>query len=252
MTQSGEQRFKSFDGTELWYEEEGEGEPVILLHGFAADSRVNWGRSAVPSALAAAGRRVVLLDARGHGQSDKPHDVSAYAGGAMAKDLDLFIDHLGAEADVIGYSMGAIVALVAAGRDAPIRSIVAGGIGGATIRRLGRNAAAIAEAMEAPDPASVTDASAKAFRTFADLTKADRAALAAVQRAGLTDGLDLGAVLIPVLVVVGDGDTLAGSPEELAAQLPDGRAATVRGDHINAVVDPLFAEETVRFLEEQS
>ena len=245
-------RFKSFDGTELWYEDEGEGEPVILLHGFAADATVNWGRSKVPSALVEAGRRVVLVDQRGHGRSDKPHDVAAYAGGAMARDLDVLVDHLGAVADVVGYSMGALVALVAAGRDAPIRSIVAGGVGRHTVERLGRRSAAIAEAMEAPDPAAIDDASAKAFRTFADLTKADRVALAAVQRAGLADGLDLASVLIPVLVLVGDKDTLAGSADELAAQLPDARAATVAGDHINAVVDPAFADHTLRFLQEQS
>lgn len=245
-------RFTSFDGVELAYTEEGSGDPVVLLHGFAADSTVNWDRSTVPQALVAAGRRVVRLDARGHGRSDKPHDTSAYAGGAMATDLDLFIDHLGSVVDVVGYSMGAIVALIAAGRDAPIRSIVAGGIGGGTLRRLGRDAVAIADAMDADDPATITDASARAFRTFADLTKADRRALAAVQRAGLVDGLDVGAVHIPVLVIVGDADTLAGSPDDLAAQLPAGRAVTVPGDHINAVVDPAFAEETVKFLKEQA
>jgi pimeloyl-ACP methyl ester carboxylesterase len=244
-------RFKSFDGTELWYEAEGEGEPVVLLHGFAADSQVNWGRSKVPPALLEAGRRVVLLDQRGHGRSDKPHEVSAYADGAMARDLDLFIDHLGAVADVVGYSMGALVALVAAGRDAPIRSIVAGGVGGRTVDRLGSTAAVIAEAMEAADPATIDDPSAKAFRTFADLTKADRVALAAVQRAGLAEGLDLDAVLIPVLVAVGDKDTLAGSADDLAARLPSASAVTIAGDHINAVVDPGFADATARFLEAQ-
>ena len=240
--------FPSFDGVELAYTEEGAGDPVVLLHGFAADSEVNWGRSGVPEALVAAGRRVVRLDARGHGRSDKPHDVAAYASGAMATDLDRLIEHLGAEVDVVGYSMGAIVALIAAGRDAPIRSVVAGGIGDATVQRLGRTSEAIAEAMEADDPAAIGDASARAFRTFADLTKADRVALAAVQRAGFVDQLDLDAVEIPVLVIVGDRDTLAGSAEALAARLPDARALTIPGDHINAVVDPAFAAATVEFL----
>jgi len=244
-------RFASFDGVELSYTDEGEGAPVVLLHGFGADSKTNWGRSGVAEALVAAGRRVVLLDARGHGQSDKPHDVAAYADAAMATDLDRLIEHLGAEAEVVGYSMGAIVALVASGRDAPIRSVVAGGIGDATLRRLTTNAVAIAAAMEADDPDSITDASARAFRTFAEATKADRRALAAVQRAGLVDHLDLAAVQVPVLVIVGDRDTLAGSAQGLASQLSDGRAATVSGDHINAPLDPAFARETVAVLAEQ-
>lgn len=251
MAQSRQQRFTSFDGVELSYRDLGAGRPVVLLHGFAADSEVNWGRSGLPEALVEAGRRVVLLDARGHGRSDKPREVAAYADAAMATDLDRLVEHLGEEADAVGYSMGAIVALVASARDAPIRSIVAGGIGDATVRRLGRTANAIAAAMEADDPHAIEDASARSFRTFADLTKADRPALAAAQRAGLVTGLDLDAVQVPVLVVVGDRDTLAGSAEGLAALLPHARALTVSGDHINAPVDPAFARAVVAFLEEQ-
>src|SRR4249919_170021 len=105
------QRFTSFDGTGIAYISVGEGPDALLLHGFAADHRVNWVAPGVVDALVAAGRRVIALDARGHGRSDKPHDASAYEDDAMARDARALLDHLRVEeVDVIGYSMGALVA----------------------------------------------------------------------------------------------------------------------------------------------
>src|SRR6476646_5578094 len=87
-------RFKSFDGTEIAYTTAGEGPDVLLLHGFAADHRVNWIVPGVVDALVAVGRRAILYDARGHGASGKPHDPTAYADDAMAKDAHALLDHL--------------------------------------------------------------------------------------------------------------------------------------------------------------
>src|SRR5256885_11973721 len=99
-------RFTSFDGVELHYEVEGAGPPAVLLHGFAADAKGNWVQPGVVAALVAAGRQAVTLDARGHGDSDKPHDPQAYADDAMLRDVQALFDHLDlAQVDVAGYSI---------------------------------------------------------------------------------------------------------------------------------------------------
>ena len=247
--------FTSFDGIELAFTDEGEGDPVLLLHGFAADSKVNWGKSGVPEALLASGRRVIRLDARGHGESDKPHDPAAYGDNAMARDVSALLDHLGLDrVDLVGYSMGALTSLAAAALEPRVRSAVLGGIGGNVTRKgaggpLDRPA--VAAALEADDPKTITDPSGRAFRSFADATGADRRALAAVQRSPKKSFGGLAAVDVPALVIVGDRDDLAGPADELAAALPEAKALTVSGDHLNAVLDPRFAEAVVAFLDER-
>jgi pimeloyl-ACP methyl ester carboxylesterase len=95
-----------------------------------ADANLNWVGPSVVAALEAAGRSVVAPDARGHGASGKPHDPAAYGEGAMARDLGTLVDVIGADAvDLAGYSMGAVVALLAATTDARIRRLVVGGVG---------------------------------------------------------------------------------------------------------------------------
>ncbi len=132
-------RFHSFDGIQLAFQASGEGPPVVLLHGFAADSDRNWVRPGVVAALEDAGRQTILLDARGHGSSDKPYEPSAYASGAMARDVMSLVEHLGLEqVDVCGYSMGARTAMTLAASGERVRSAILGGVG----RRLGSRAMA--------------------------------------------------------------------------------------------------------------
>src|SRR5262245_37410498 len=104
------ERFASFDGTEIAYTVSGSGPDVLLLHGFAADHRVNWVEPGVVDALVDGGHRVIAYDARGHGASGKPHDPDAYAHDAMPRDATTLLDHLDVTTvDVVGYSMGAMV-----------------------------------------------------------------------------------------------------------------------------------------------
>ncbi len=112
--------FTGFDGTDMYYVEEGVGSPVVLLHGLSVDTAQNWMSPGIWSRLVEAGHRVVGFDARGHGRSGKPHDPSAYEHDAMVKDVSACFDRLGlAEADLAGYSMGASTALQFAARDDP-------------------------------------------------------------------------------------------------------------------------------------
>jgi pimeloyl-ACP methyl ester carboxylesterase len=244
-------RFASFDGKEIAYVTEGDGPPVLLLHGFASEHRGNWVTPGVFDALAGS-HRVIAWDARGHGESDKPHDPASYAGDAMVRDATALLDHLGIDrVHLVGYSMGAIVALRLTPNEPRVRSLVLGGIGGRVAQgRRPIDSGRVAAAMTADDPSAFGPA-ARAFRRFAERTGADRQALAAIQQAHAGEAParpDL--VRVPTLVLVGDDDKLAGPPEALAARVPDGlaRAHTVRGDHLTAMFDPAFTQAILEFL----
>jgi pimeloyl-ACP methyl ester carboxylesterase len=251
------ERFASYDGVEIAYQQAGteaEGPPVVLHHGFAADGQRNWVATGVVAALVAEGRRVVTIDARGHGQSGKPHDPAAYADGAMARDLMLLIDRLGVQScDLVGYSLGAIVALTVAPRDPRIRRMVIGGVGGALITQGSLSTGffsreALAEALEAADPTQIQNPSAAAFRVFADLTGADRLALAAIARSANREPLALDRISIPTLVLAGDKDPLASEPEVLAGAIGGARFKRLPGDHLGVFRDPALIPAIVDFV----
>ena len=246
---------RSFDGTRIAYAVQGSGPAVLLLHGFAADHVLNWVRPGVIDALTDAGRRVIATDARGHGASDKPHDPDRYAGDATVRDAQAVLDDLGVEqVDVVGYSMGSMVAARLVPDEPRTRSLVLGGVG-ATVtppRTGGRAPEAIAAALLADDPASIDNLAGKAFRAFADYTGADRFALAALSRSdALRYAVRFDAITVPTLVVAGADDTLIRSPSELADRLPSARSVTVAGDHLGAPYDPMFARAICEFLEEE-
>jgi pimeloyl-ACP methyl ester carboxylesterase len=245
-------RFTSFDGVGIAYDVLGDGPDVLMHHGFASSSATNWVRPGVAAAVAAAGHRVVLIDARAHGESDKPHDPAAYANGAMVKDVQALLDLLDIDpVDVVGYSMGAYVALSLAPLEPRVRSLVLGGAGlGPAIGRLGPMPE-IAEALEALDLETITDATARAFRNFADATGSDRLALAAFRRGdGTQQTLEgLRSITVPTLVVNGTEDALVNGAESLADVIPNARLESVPGNHLSAVVKPEFREAIVAFLQ---
>src|SRR5580698_1600988 len=85
---------------------------VFLVHGFATSRAENWRRLGWYGAFERKGYRVVALDLRGHGESEKPHDASAYGRDALIGDIGALMDHLGlGQIDLMGYSMGARLAL---------------------------------------------------------------------------------------------------------------------------------------------
>ncbi|MGY6500794.1 MAG: alpha/beta fold hydrolase [Acidimicrobiales bacterium] len=235
-------RFESFDGIEIAFHEFGEGDgiPVLLHHGFAADTATNWGGPGIVAALVTDGRRVIGIDARGHGESDKPHDSEAYRSPAMASDVSALLDHLGLDqVDLVGYSMGGFVSLEVATREARLRSLVVGGIGGGAIPGADGSGpaidrSAVADAMEADDPSGASPA-ARSFRALADATGADRIALAAVLRSSTHGTRDLSVIACPTTVIAGDTDPLARGADRLAEAIPGARFVSVPGDHLGAV-----------------
>src|SRR5689334_2913966 len=138
--------FASFDGLPIAYLDAGarDGVCVLLLHGFAADHHANWVAPGVVDALVAAGYRVLAPDARGHGQSGKPHDPAAYEHDAMPRDARALLDHLAIDVvHVAGYSMGAMVSARLVSQEPRARSLVLGGVGGRLVE--GRGVARRAE-----------------------------------------------------------------------------------------------------------
>ncbi|PQA88382.1 alpha/beta fold hydrolase [Hyphococcus luteus] len=102
---------KAGDGVTIRYAVIGEGKPLVLLHGFS-DQIDSWTEFGYVDALASAGRRLVLIDQRGHGGTSAPHDIDAYAPARRAGDIAAVLDEIGAErADIFGYSMGGWTAL---------------------------------------------------------------------------------------------------------------------------------------------
>lgn len=231
----------------------GHGAPIVLVHGFASTHAVNWVNTLWVKTLNEAGRRVIALDNRGHGASDKPHDPDAYATSVMATDVVRLLDHLDlACADVMGYSMGARIAAVLALRHpARVRSLVMGGLGHHLFDGAGLPMA-IADALEAPDLTSLADPTQRMFRRFADANGADRAALAACIRGSrqVLSQDEVRSIACPALVAVGTRDAIAGDPHALAALLPQGQALDIPDrDHNLAVGDKVYRRGVLAFLD---
>ncbi|MBX9824234.1 MAG: alpha/beta hydrolase [Xanthobacteraceae bacterium] len=237
---------------EIAYLDEGEGDPILLIHGFASSKEVNWVQPGWFATLRGAGRRVIALDNRGHGQSAKLYDPADYHTTKMASDARALLAHLGiGRADVMGYSMGArITAFLALESPELTRSIVLGGLGIHLVDGVGLPES-IADAMDAPSLADVTDPQGQTFRSFADKTKSDRRALAACIRGSrqeMTRG-QVGSIRTPTLVAIGTRDLVAGSPDKLVALMPNAHALPIPDrDHMIAVGDKVFKAGVLEFL----
>jgi len=240
------------DGVEIAFIDEGEGKPILLIHGFASNVEVNWVSTRWVSTLNDAGYRVIAMDNRGHGKSEKLHDVEAYGAPLMADDACRLLDHLGLErADVMGYSMGArISAFLSLQNPERVRSAVFAGLGYNMVRGVG-GTGPIARALEAESIDEVTNETARTFRAFAESTGSDLKALAACIRSSrekITPE-DVGRIGVPVLVAVGTKDVIGGSATDLAALIPGAEALEIEGrDHMKAVGDRQYKDGVLDFL----
>jgi pimeloyl-ACP methyl ester carboxylesterase len=240
------------NGVEIAFLDEGKGDPVLLVHGFASNKETNWVQTAWVSALVRAGFRVIALDNRGHGASTKFYDPLDYGIDKMAGDAIALMDHLELQrADVLGYSMGGRIAGYLASASAErVRSAIIAGIG-IRLTTTGGSGETIAKALEAPSAAEVKEPLAVGFRLFAEQTKSDLKALAACMRnSNRTIPREAAAAIrVPVLVATGTKDDIAGSGPELAALIPRAKNLDIPGrDHMRAVGDPAFKQGVLDFL----
>ena len=240
------------DGVQIYYEEHGTGEPVVLVHGFASRGDHNWGDEWFKHL--AQHYRVIALDCRGHGKSAKPHDPAAYAGETMGEDVIRLLDHLGIRRTLLmGYSMGGRIALgLLRAHPERLRAVVVGGIGAVSAARPSFSRQPIVDALLADDSSAVTDKSAKQFRQFAESVGNDLKALAAVMgsnRADFTaEDLTVKPIRVPTMIVIGTKDTLVGDPKLLRDSIPGSQLVMLEGrDHLSAPGDRRYREEALRF-----
>ncbi len=250
---------ETFDsgGVEIAYEvfdaAAGSGEPILLIHGFASNGQINWINPGWVKFLIDCGRRVILIDNRGHGASEKLYEPDVYGAQQMALDARRLLDRLEIDrCDVMGYSMGArISAFLAIYHPNRVRSVVLAGMADNMVRGFGRGDA-IASALAADDESAILDPEPKAFRRFAEKTGSDLKALAAcmLSRGHKITGEMLGTITAPVLIVAGEVDDVAGPVEPLVAMIDNAKGIVLPGrDHMNAVGDRGYKDAVQVFLE---
>ena len=237
--------FTSFDGTRIHYDVLGEGKPVVLLHGFISNSE-SWKKAPVRQALADAGFKVITLDLRGNGLSDKPHTAGAYRDNAELKDVMALTKLLGlTNYDVVGYSRGAILTAKLLTMDKQVRRAVMGGISidfsdPNWYRRINFYEA-LTKPGSHPELQPAVD--------YAKKSGADTIALARMQEfQPVTSREELSKITVPLLVVNGDQDTDNGDPKTLVDAVPGAKLVMVPGNHGGAMRTPEFAKAVVDFL----
>lgn len=250
--------FTSGDGTSLYYDDQGDGDVVLLLHGFVGDVNIDWIRSGILDRLLDEGYRTVAYDARGHGLSDKPHGTDAYADDTLARDASGLLDSLGVDrCVVVGFSLGAQTALLLATLDDRVRAVAALGLGEGNLRgrpsetEIDAPVATLADAMLVDDPETITQPGLRHYRDMADAIHADRDALGSLigaPRPAVAAVVD--DVKVPVLLVTGRDDPV-GAPGPLAERLADARAVTTAGDHAGVREQPDTQDAIVEFLRAQ-
>lgn len=247
----------SVHGIEIAYTDQGTGDGVVLVHGFAASVQENWSKAGWVAMLTRANRRVIAIDLRGHGESAKPHEPQSYSLELMAADVVAVVEHLQVKKpDLIGFSLGARVVLEIL-RQRPERFLlgVLCGVGDKLLEpRQERDPEALAKAMEGASAADVGDDLAKRFRMFAEGQGQDLKALAAVARGLREAGAQwsregLAQIKNEMLVVAGSGDDLAGSAVPLAACFPNAKGRQIPGcGHMDCLTQPMFKAAVMDFL----
>lgn len=239
--------FTSFDKTGIHYSEQGKGYPVLLIHGFTGKGN-DWKSLGLYDQLVNQGFRVITVDLRGNGQSDKPHDTAAYTNDAEAKDLMGLLKFLGVKKyAAVGYSRGSIILARLLVLDKRLRAAVMGGMGADFTNPLWPRRLAFYQGL-----LSDTTPGFENFYARIRENNMDRLALAYQQYGQPSTSHEaLGKIKIPVLVICGVEDFDNGNGRELTALIPTAKFAEVPGTHGSAWRTPEFSATTLAFLQQQ-
>jgi pimeloyl-ACP methyl ester carboxylesterase len=237
------------DGVRLAYHEQGQGRPVVLLHGLFSDATMNWIKFGHAERIARDGFRVIMPDLRAHGQSDKPHGQRFYPKGILARDLRELIALLElSQFDLGGFSLGARTTVEGVGEGLRPRRAVLGGAGLDGLRHWKRRKTFFLEAIVMFDQVQRGDPHWLSIQ-FMKSQGVDR-----VGAAQLLESFEdafmswLEAFTMPTLVVCGDQDDDNGSAEELANVLPNAVFEEVPGTHMSSVTKPQLGDAIAAFL----
>jgi len=239
-------KFFDSQGVKIRYVDVGHGEPVVLIHGFSSDLDQNWGNLGTIDRLAA-DFRVVAFDVRGHGKSDKPHDVASY-GVVVVEDVTRLLDQLNLpKAHIVGYSMGGAITgkFVALHPDRTISATFGG-----SAPRMGwtaqneKDSEELATSLETghgirplilrlsppgePPPSEETIAA----RSRATLGRNDALALAAVQRGNKAQVVTLADVngwKMPLLAIIGSADPIKAGVDAFKRVKPELKVVVLEG-----------------------
>nr|WP_229822504.1 alpha/beta fold hydrolase [Novosphingobium arvoryzae] len=236
---SGVELIPGFDGTPLAVHRMGAGRPLVLLHGLFSSAEMNWIKWGHAATIAEAGFEVIMPDLRVHGASGKPHDPAAYPGDVQAKDLAALVAALGlVDYDLGGFSLGSRTSVRAVIGGLTPKRLVLGGMGLEGLAGWTGRQAFFIDAIDRFDSVRQGD---PAYYTvqFMKSMKIDRvAARLLLGTMTDTDPAALATITMPTLVVCGDEDRDNGSPDKLAAALPNAVHAVIPGTHMGCVTKP--------------
>jgi pimeloyl-ACP methyl ester carboxylesterase len=243
---AAQDQFFDSNGVRIRYVDQGSGPPVVLLHGFSGSLDSNWVETGVLPQLAT-DYRVIALDYRGHGKSDKPHDPQSY-GIQLSQDVVRLLDHLRiTRAHIVGHSMGAgITAQLLTTHPDRFLTATLSGAAGRQQWTPKDAAAAEVEAVEfeqgipfrsvilrtAPtDKPKPTDEQIQA-QSQQRLARNDRFAMAAVVRSRgeqTFSAADMATVQVPTLGLIGSADANLAAMQQLASVLPTLKVVVIEG-----------------------
>jgi pimeloyl-ACP methyl ester carboxylesterase len=237
------------DNVKIHYMILGQGTPVVLIHGFTGTAEGNWFSNGVAEALAK-NHRVIALDCRGHGKSDKPHDSAMY-GDRLWKDVIELMDHLKIErAHVHGYSMGGMITARLLAHH-PERFITAS-FGGSGVRET--DPTWVAKAPK--DKKGADPKEAEASKKLAANPARDQEALAAIRQsfqAFRQSQIDLTKIDIPVLALNGEFDSPNAKTVRMQRELKNFKSVILPGkSHLTAImagyIPELYIQTLVDFI----
>lgn len=236
-------------GTGIGVHRLGSGFPVVMLHGLASSADTNWIRYGHAAAVAAAGFEAVMLDMRGHGRSEAPHDPAAYPRDVAMLDVLAVLGRLGiADLHLVGYSLGARISTLLVADGLRPRRLVLAGMGLELLTGWLPRRDHYLRLLARFDEAKLGDSDYLAIQ-FIRQAGVDPEAMALLLGSMVDVPAEiLDAVTMPTLVVAGEKDDHVGSIDELAARLPDARPQSVPGNHMYAVTKPELGAAIVAHL----
>jgi pimeloyl-ACP methyl ester carboxylesterase len=240
-----QEMFFDSNGFKIRYTTEGQGQPALLIHGFGSSLERTWRKHGIIQALAE-DYYVIALDLRGHGKSDKPHEVNQY-GLELVEDIVRLLDHLKIEkAHIVGYSLGGniTVKLLTLHPDRLLTATLGGSAGFEKGHHF--------QAQET----RAKNAEAKILPLGRPWGDNDPIALAALQRSlkalQVTNG-QLKANRVPTLALYGSKETksLLQNIEKLKQRMTNLQWQVIEGaNHVNTVASPEFFKALRHFLKD--
>jgi pimeloyl-ACP methyl ester carboxylesterase len=237
------------DGVKIHYFElGGSGSPVILIHGYTANAEGKWIKPNIAQRLAAR-HRVIALDARGHGRSDKPHDEMKY-GPRMAADVIELMNQLKIQkAHIHGYSMGGsiLTQILAKHQDRVITAIYGGSGPQETDPKW------VAQVPKDEAAPAANDPNAPRGENWSSYAGYDRAALDAVQKYPWKPGerdIDLLKVTVPVAAIIGGYDNPNARTHRLKREVKGAQITIIpKETHGSVHLNPVYTTTLVTFID---